>query len=109
MEIGKQCPVAIYTLYARIYAAGNDLQTLSSVVYAPLDPFWSLIDSRKVVSLDGGARNKEPFVINTVNGLWGQVFVPRDFEGASIHTVWGVRDGPIGPKATLASWCSCTT
>lgn len=29
--------------------------------------------------------------------------MPGDFEGASIHTVWGVRDSAIGPVPTLAS------
>lgn len=68
-----------------------------------LNPFWEVIDSRKVAGLDSGARNEEPLVINPVNGLGSQVLMPGDFEGASIHTVWGVRDGPIGPTETLIS------
>ena len=52
--------------------------------------------------LDGSARNEEPLVVNSVNGLGSQVLMPRDFEGASIYTVWRVRDGPIGPIAKLS-------
>lgn len=63
-----------------------------------LNPFWLVVGSRKAASLDGGARNEEPLVINPVNGLGSQILVPRDFEGASIHAVWRVRNGPIGPK-----------
>ena len=55
------------------------------------------------MSLDGSARNEEPLVIYPVNRLGSQVLMPGDFEGARIHTVWGVRDGPIGPIAMLAS------
>lgn len=66
-------------------------------------PYREVIESGRVASLDGSARNEEPLVINPVNGLGRQVLMPGDFEGASIHTVGGVRDGPIGPIATLAS------
>ncbi len=65
--------------------------------------FWEVIDSGRVASLDGSARNEEPLVIYPVNGPGSQILMPGDFEGASIHTVWGVWDGPIGPIATLAS------
>ena len=60
-----------------------------------------------MTSLDGSARNEEPFVINPVNGLGIQVLMPGNFEGASIHTVWGVRDGPIGPIEISTSRYVC--
>ena len=74
-----------------------------------LNLFWKALGSRRVASLVGSARNEKPLVINPVNGLGSQVLMPRDFEGASIHTVWGVRDGPVGPIAASASRYICDT
>ena len=69
--------------------------------------FWEVIDLRRVASLDGSARNEEPLVIDPVNGLGSQLLMFRDFEGAGIYAVWGVRNGPIRPVATLASKHIC--
>lgn len=66
-------------------------------------PYWEVIELGKVASLDGSARNEEPLVINPVNGLGRQVLMPGDLKGAWVHTVWGMRDGPVGPIAMLAS------
>lgn len=60
-----------------------------------------------MASLDGSARNEEPFIINPVNRLGSQVLVPGYFEGAGVYTVRGVRDGPIDPIAALLSQYLC--
>ena len=66
-----------------------------------LNPSWAVVASKRTASSDSSARDEEPLVINPVNGLGSEVLMSRDLEGAGIHTIWGVRDGAIGPVATL--------
>ena len=61
------------------------------------------VDARRIASLDGSARDEEPLVVNSINRFGSQVLMSGDFEGAGIHTVWGMRDGPVGPIAALIS------
>ncbi len=62
-----------------------------------------------MASSDGSARDEEPLIINPVDGLGIQVLMSGNFEGAEVHSVWGVRDSPIGPTAALNSWYNCDT
>ena len=108
MEFREQCHTGLCILYSKLSAAGNELMDIPRISHPyGHNLFWEGIGLRRVASLDGSARDEEPLIINPVNWLGGQVLVPGDFKGARIHTVRGVRNGPIGPIAALMSRYIC--
>ena len=101
--------MCLCVLYAMLSTVEIDLWASSNVKYthvfhqAKPNPFWLVFGSRGVGSLDGSTGDEEPLIINPVNGLGSQVLMSGNFEGAGIHTVWGVRYRPISSTAVLTS------
>ena len=109
MDPEEQRHMCLCVLYAMLPIAGIDFCASSHVKHAHIfhqnepNPFWLVFGSRGVASLDGSTRDKEPLIIDPINGLGSQVLMSGNFEGAGIHTVGGVRYSPISPTAVSTS------
>ena len=55
-----------------------------------------------VLSLDGGAGDEEPLVVDTVDWCRLELLVPLDLAGAGFFTVLGVRNSDVGAGLGLA-------